>query len=118
MGWDFIQGATKQDVIAELTGYDSCIKHKSRRERGESCLWMLNRLADGRVIITLALLEKSRIGWGYKLVDESMGPCYYSCPVDFIHEATIPVNEFAKEWRNKVSMWHLERGELKGLRSR
>ncbi len=106
MGWDFIHGATKKDVIAELTGYDSCLKHELIRERGELCLWMLTRLTDDRVIIAVALLEEHRIGWGYKLIDESMGPCYYSCPVDFVHEATTPYNDYAKVWRENVIIKH------------
>lgn len=40
--------------------------------------------------------------WGYKDVDESAGPCHYSCPRAYLDMCTYPVNQYAYDWRQKV----------------
>ena len=48
----------------------------------------------------------SRDGWGYKDLDESAGPYYYTCPVSYLDMVPDP-GGYATEWRKKVR----ERGE-------
>lgn len=40
--------------------------------------------------------------WGYKDVDETMGPCETSCPVSYLEMCTAPENKYAYEWRQRV----------------
>lgn len=40
--------------------------------------------------------------WGYKDIDESMGPCETSCPESYLTMCTAPVNHWAYEWRQRV----------------
>ncbi len=44
-------------------------------------------------------------GWGYKDLCESMGPCYYTCPLS--HLDMVPVAN--AEWRTQVHAWHAAR---------
>lgn len=41
-------------------------------------------------------------GWGFKEMSESMGPCYYSCPLKFLE--MVPVAN--QEWRDNVIAHH------------
>lgn len=56
----------------------------------------------GRNIITLDLISQYEGMWGYKPMDESMGPFYYDCPVALLELAGEPVNESAAQWRKSV----------------
>jgi hypothetical protein len=44
-------------------------------------------------------------GWGYKDLCESMGPCYYTCPLSYLD--MVPVANAA--WRDQVRAWHAAR---------
>lgn len=111
MGWLFTHGATKKDIIKErtvayedgnvrLTTLAHCI-------RG-NCLWIVKEVLNKKVgsaerFIELDLLEKSKgddwNGWGYKDMDESMGPYYYSCPVAYLDMVPVVTNQ---AWRDQV----------------
>lgn len=49
--------------------------------------------------IACTLLEGARDNWGYKGLDESMGPYYYSCPLSYLDLVPVVACE---EWRQKV----------------
>lgn len=40
--------------------------------------------------------------WGYKDVDETMGPCELTCPVSYLEMCTAPESHYAYEWRQRV----------------
>lgn len=44
--------------------------------------------------------------WGYKPMDESMGPCFYSCPKSYLEAIPDPKEGFSTEWREKVLRYH------------
>ena len=49
------------------------------------------------------LLGRCGGDWGYKDMTESMGPCYYTCPLSYLEMVPCPENsQWAKEWREKV----------------
>jgi hypothetical protein len=72
--------------------------------------------ADGSVIRFVCLYlcrwhGKDLQGWGYKDVDETMGPCAMSCPVSYIElveaherEHGYETGQYALEWRKNVRM--------------
>jgi hypothetical protein len=69
---------------------------------------------DVRRWIGVYLLDREKdYGWGYKPMDESMGPYYYGCPVSYLDQADEPVNETAVEWREKVRQLAAERARKK-----
>lgn len=96
MGWDFTGGATKKDIIREC-----CKTQENDHGKWETLahcvrgnvLWSVKQVtvkATGKttrfIMCDLLGLEKG-FGWGYKDIDESMGPCYYSCPLSFLDMA-------------------------------
>jgi len=48
-------------------------------------------------------LQKSEGEWGYKGMDESVHPLYYSCPLKYLDMAPEVTNQ---EWRDKVRAYH------------
>jgi hypothetical protein len=113
MGWYYTQGASRADVIRELTpaerkGEDGAIFRTLRHCCRGNVLFSLHESVtpDGNSTkwIGVDLMQKSLdgFGWGHKPMDESMGPYYYNCPVAYLDEASEPVNETAANWRAEV----------------
>ena len=49
--------------------------------------------------------SKRDYGWGYKDMEERVGPCYYSCPLAYL-DMVPTANE---GWRNRVREYHERR---------
>lgn len=120
MGWTFPYGATRRQIIDELTPAECpsgdagglfrtlrhCCKgnvlyalHESVKPDGSSTKW-----------IGVYLMGKhGGNDWGYKDMDETMGPYYYNCPVKYLDEADEPANECAANWRAEVRRRAAER---------
>jgi len=114
MGWDFGVGYSKADVIKENTAPSENEKYKSitlaHSVRG-NVLWSVREVTHkggntpGKVErhILCDLLGKNDGDWGYKGMDESMGPYYYSCPLPYLD--MVPQVADAN-WREKVREYH------------
>ncbi len=111
MGWYFTEGATPADIRQEITEdqtrSDGGTFKTLRSKLMGRVLWTLHEStkADGEVRkwIGCYLLENNAgYGWGYKPMDESMGPYYHSCPLAYLDEASPPINDTAKQWREQV----------------
>lgn len=103
MGWLFCEDS-KQDLVKRFQApdfYSEGYKALKHRLVGNQH-WSLVEAPDGRKFITLEIISSSGGQWGYKGMDESVGPAYYDCPVSFLNEADEPRNEFASQWREKV----------------
>lgn len=96
MGWDFKQFASKKDIIRER-----CKLQENEHGKWETLahcvrgnvLWSVKQVTvkttgkTTRFIMCDLLGAEKGFGWGYKDMDESMGPCYYSCPLSFLDMA-------------------------------
>ena len=106
MGWLFTEGQSRREVIhARLhrrwcEGYSGrCLAHALRG----NILWSVWELAkpdcSSECFIACDVLASKRdYGWGYKDMEESVGPCYYSCPLAYL-EMVPAANE---GWRSRV----------------
>jgi len=114
MGWLFIRGASKADVIRNLTApeenearYWESIAHCVRG----NVLWAVVEIRykqenrRSKRFIACYLLERDGGEWGYKDMEESMHPYYYSCPLKYLDMAPA-ANE---KWRAEVRKYHAER---------
>lgn len=112
MGTYYHTGATKADIINELTepktvgGRSVCTLKKC--VKGD-VLWAVHERTvstnEGLQVdtwIMCYLLRHSDSGYGYKPIEESAGPFYYSCPLAYL-ELAEPENE---DWRSKVREYH------------
>jgi len=119
MGWLFLQGAERRDIVNELT-------REHTNDQGEVVLRTLKHCCRGNVMyavhetvasgsplrfIGVHLMQRSDDGWGYKEMEEAMGPCYYDCPLSYFELAGDPRNEVAKEWREKVRRMAAKKAE-------
>jgi len=113
MGWLFSQRwETKADLVRHLTGpgyngeHSRCLRHALRG----NVLWTVHerRADDGtarRFVGCFLLGRQADAGWGYKDMDESMGPYYYTCPLGYFDEVPCP-DERARQWRERVRERH------------
>lgn len=110
MGWTFSEAwPTKADLVRHLTGPGyggECLRCLRHALRG-NVLWTIHERykADGSSVrfIGCFLLRRDRdCGWGYKDMDESMGPYYYTCPLSFLDDTPCSGVGYSREWREKV----------------
>jgi len=109
MGWHY-NWDSKEKLIDHITEEYHTFKTLRHSVRGD-VLWALHRstLTNGETwrFIGCYLLNKDHAdGWGYKPMDETMGPFYYNCPKTYLRDASPPVNQTAANWRAKVLEYH------------
>jgi hypothetical protein len=133
MGWLFTHGSTRQGLIRERTAnWDrttedgmlvktNCLAHCFRGCRFSGVLWAVwertftkdNQEAQPteRWITCDLLRYQMGYGWGYKDMDESMGPYYYSCPLGYLD--MVPLDQYGgnEHWREGVKAHHARRAE-------
>jgi len=111
MGWLFPYGMSRSELI------DHCLRSWSSPGASGRCVarctrgnilwavWENYVQATGhfeRVILCI-MLQRSKDGWGYKDIDESMGPFYYTCPLKYLNMGT---RVLCKDWREGVREYH------------
>lgn len=120
MGWLFLNNRSKSDLVTELTATEE--SEARRWETVAHCvrgnvLWTVVDFTDKakavcKRVITCHLLERGADGrsWGYKSMDESVHPYYYSCPLKYLEMAPDTANE---DWRIEVRRYHADRAPRK-----
>lgn len=137
MGWLFRNDLTRKELIADIT-------KDWERQTGEiivqtECLakcfrggfsgvlwavWERRFIRDGEDAkprqrwITCDLIEYRRdSGWGNKMIEESMHPYYYSCPMKYLN--MVPIDEFGgnADWRAEVKRHHERRRDKRKSRA-
>lgn len=53
--------------------------------------------------------------WGYKPMEESMGPYVYNCPLSYLRMVPIPAYGYGRKWRMGVSEYHYNKQKRKEL---
>jgi hypothetical protein len=101
MGWTGIPGIDKAGLVKECLSGCSPYTVQDHSLNGNE-LWVLMAKPGEKPLIVLFLLSGTGGMWGYKDMDESMGPYYVKCPLKFLALAP-SVNE---EWRAKVRAYH------------
>lgn len=111
MGWLFQHGASRADIIARLIRAED--NEEARWTTLAHCtkgnvVWIVyevfkkQKLETKRFISCTLIAQQRNFGWGYKDMSESMGPCYYSCPLSYLDM----VPEADPDWRLRVREWH------------
>lgn len=131
MGWLFTAGSTRRQLIAErtedwtregaegVTVTTTCLAHCYRGNVYSGVLWAVwerTFTKEGAEVqpterwITCDILRYQRdFGWGYKDMEESMHPYYYSCPLGYLDLVPLEVYGGNKEWREGVRSHHARR---------
>jgi len=126
MGWLFQPGSTRKGLVAEritawerttpdgITVKSTCIAHCYRGGNFSGVLWTVWERTfekEGQPVkpterwIGCDLLEYSKRdeGWGYKDMEESMGPYFFSCPLKYLEMVPVVGSE---SWREGVRAYH------------
>jgi hypothetical protein len=138
MGWLFKSGSTRRDLIEERTQSwerqsgdmlvkSTCLAHCYRGNVFSGVLWSVWERTftkdDAEVQpterwIQCDLLQYQRdYGWGYKDMEESMGPYYYSCPMKYLDMVPIDTYGGNPEWRVEVMQHHERRRDKRKARA-
>ena len=138
MGWLFKAGISRRDLIAENTkGWErtkedgtviksTCLTHCYRGGVFSGVLWSVwerTFTKDGREVqpserwIQCDVLHCYRGEWGYKDMEESMFPYYFSCPLGYLSE--VPLDRYGgnSEWREAVVEHHRRQAEKRKSRA-
>lgn len=137
MGWLFRPGFSRKEMIAgQVQGSErtlddgtvmksTCLAHCYRGGVFSGVLWSVwerTFLRDGQPTkppmrwIMCDLLRYEQGEWGYKDIEESMHPFYYSCPLGYL--ALAPLDQFGgnSDWREGVRAYHKRQAEKRGVR--
>ena len=114
MGWLFSPSwATRADLVRHLRRPE---RFGDRLELVRACVtgshhWYLVReRATGLHWIGLDLLQSGRgDGWGYKDLDESVGPTACDCPLAYLAAPHADRDGWAAQWRERVRAYHAAR---------
>lgn len=127
MGWTFPNAETRKEVIEDCLrswkspgGRAGPVAHCTRG----NVLWVVWETytqATGhfeRVILCILMRRYVSNGvpdWGYKDMEESMEPFYYSCPLKYLRMGT---RVFSPEWRQTVRIYHAQTAAIREYRKR
>lgn len=126
MGW-YYGCNSRAEQIAELTPpeqtSDSGVIFRTLRKfTSGNVLWTVHEYGKAgeplKRFIGCYLLGRAGGRWGYKPMEESMGPYYYSCPLAYL-EMVPPPEGLGPEitaWRDKVRAYHKARAETLAAR--
>ncbi len=129
MGWTFILGADRKRIIEEIVSPEN--RPDSRFETLRYCargnvLWAVHQVTDRKSMektrfIGCHLLQRRAEGqgmhkitsWGYKSMDESVYPYYFTCPLTYLDDAPAT----CEKWRDQVRIYNRKYaiGERLGL---
>lgn len=127
MGWLFLHECrTKADVrnhlLKDLSRSDERAERRVLEHRTVgNHLWLAYECVPTDPaqkpikIVILALLAQDQRRWGYKDMDENMGPYYYDCPKAVIEAVGPTENEHALKWRAKVETFHTRNAERRAM---
>ena len=123
MGWTYIRGFTRDDLVRERLQTSSnewgtwkVLAHKLVKDAPYGyVLWKLMektyhkdskycsaKAGDVEKYIACDLIEKVKGEWGYKDQTESSGPTFVGCPLEFLDMT--PCED--EVWRAQVRAWH------------
>lgn len=111
MGWTYpLHTKTRAQLVQWLRRPERFGEHLElvRACASGSHHWYLMRIKEtGLHWIGLDLMQGARgEGWGYKDLDESVGPCAHDCPLVYLSAPHEPRDGWALEWRKRVQEHH------------
>lgn len=106
MGWLF--GWDTRKALVDRLCDGNGVKTLKRCFKGNN-MWTVQQLPNGHVFACLYLIKgpaygnkNDRHGWGYKDVDETMGPYSWDFPASWLDLLSPCTSEYSIEWRKRV----------------
>lgn len=126
MGWTFMNDPQigKKELVAHLsspTYWGSGFRILKQSLVGNNLWVAVERTYDDgttKRFIALDLLKSGGrdCGWGYKDLQESMGPCEVNCPLVFFDLVPEPDGEYGRAWREEVRAYHAKKKKAATLK--
>ena len=139
MGWLFTPGSNRQSLIKDRTSEwqrtnddgttikTTCLAHCFRGNCFSGVLWsvfertfvrddLITQPSQRWIQCDLLQYSRSDDGWGYRDMEESMHPYYYSCPNKYLELVPIETYGGNAAWRDCVRQHH--QASLEKRRSR
>lgn len=116
---DLVQSILRDCTINSMDGTSRVLSHALRGNQ-LWIAWEYHKYSEGedpKKIVLLYLISTNQGSYGYKTMDESMGPYYYDCPDHVIKAAGPTTNEYALAWRAKVKEAKAAKKNQKSLRA-
>lgn len=114
MGW-FYGSRSRPELIDEIC---TATEHRKvlRRFFSGNTMWTVEEVTipeesgpvTKRFIGCYLIQRDGPHNWGYKPLEESMGPCVVTCPLAFLDMVPDP-GMYATEWRARVRKYHAQR---------
>ncbi len=102
MGWtSSSQWSSKTDLVNNLLATQFAPFAVTKHALRGNVLYVLANKPSESSMIFVVLLEKHGGDWSYKDMSESMGPCYYTCPLGFFDLAPV-AGAYGQAWRDKT----------------
>ena len=95
----------KESLVKEWKESDNYLLI-DRVTHGGRHLWVGLVGKDGVGVVVLHLIEKHGGCWMQKVMDETMHPYYYDCPLSVLDAVGPASNESAEKWREGVLSYH------------
>jgi hypothetical protein len=110
MGWLFLYSMrTRQDLVRHLRRperFGESVELVQASTRGNHHWYLMRERATGQHWIGLDLMQSSTDGWGYKDMDETVGPCAVDCPLAYLDAPHAERDGWAAQWRERVREYH------------
>lgn len=107
MGWYGQYGSNKKTEVARVLQEVKPLDHSLR---GNVLYMLVQHLQYGKFIAVYLFESMGGGSYGYKPMDENMGPYYFDCPLRLIKKADPPLTQCAAEWREAVRNKGLTKG--------
>lgn len=114
MGWTYMNNVPKdaKAFLDKEMGGNLLASAKVGREYYAA---VKSRVTD-EVFAVIAVLD-SKDGFGFKLMDETMGPYFYNCPDKILKLLTPTDNTFALKWREQVMKFRTMKTAAKNIQN-
>ncbi|MDD3906446.1 MAG: hypothetical protein PHS46_08020 [Candidatus Omnitrophica bacterium] len=112
MGWLFVNKdarmSAKDYFIKEFSsesenGKLTVLDISMRGSTSYMAIERINKRTGERIVFAVVCLTSQRsreyYNFGYKDIEEDMGPCYYDCPERILRKLTVARSEYALKWR-------------------
>ena len=128
MGWTFSESwQNKKELVAYLRSAERQgpnYEVLASSVVGNHHWYLAKNLVKGDVIIGLDLMQagtragphRKPSGWGYKDMDESVGPCYHDCPISYLNSVSPPINQYSADWRKELVAAHQRKKQVSDIR--
>ena len=100
MGWDYFKPTPGKSTAEILAGEFSSIQFKATAQIGRTFYAAAERRDEpGEVFGLVILTNRQGASFGYKVMDEGMGPCESEAPAAILDLLSPTKSEYAINWR-------------------